>query len=100
MNKEFKASHFSNIEELLNCCDMWIKDEDYDAYCRWFDMGAMEEIVNYISYLRQALNEIKKYTKQEINDCLKKAGPFVRADTNQKYKCLNDILQIIDKYMK
>ncbi len=48
MNKDktFKASHFENIQELINTCKMWIRDDDYDAYCRFFDMGAMEELLN------------------------------------------------------
>jgi hypothetical protein len=44
-NKEFKASHFNNIQELIDTCKMWIKDDDYDAYCRFFDMGAMQELI-------------------------------------------------------
>ena len=30
--KEFKADHFKNIEELIQHCKMWINDDDYDAY--------------------------------------------------------------------
>lgn len=44
--KTFKASHFENIQELLDTCKMWIRDDDYDAYCRFFNMGAMEELLN------------------------------------------------------
>lgn len=91
MNKEFKASHFDNIEELLKHCDMWIKDEDYDAYCRWFDMGAMEEIVNYANDLEQTLNEIKELV-EELSDNTDDTTCYdIDKDTKE------DILQIIDK---
>lgn len=53
--KEFKADHFENIEELVKTCKMWVTDDDYDAYCRFFDIGAMEEILNFISTLQKEL---------------------------------------------
>lgn len=59
--KEFKADHFENIEELVKTCKMWVTDDDYDAYCRFFDMGALEEILNYISNLQK---ENEKYKKE------------------------------------
>lgn len=51
--EKFKASHFDNIEELIKTCKMWIKDDDYEAYCRFFDMGAMEELIKEIQQLEK-----------------------------------------------
>lgn len=63
--EEFKADHFKNIEELLEHCDLWIKTEDYDAYCRFFDMGAMEEIYNYTKILQQENEDLRVTIKND-----------------------------------
>ena len=65
MSEKFKASHFDNIDDLLKHCDMWLQDDDYDAYCRFFDIGAMEELNNYINSLQQRIDKAIKYI--EIN---------------------------------
>lgn len=59
--RKFKASHFENIQELIASCIIWIKTDDYDAYCRFFDMGAMEELIKELNNLK----EIEKSHKEE-----------------------------------
>lgn len=59
--RKFKASHFENIQELIASCMIWIKTDDYDAYCRFFDMGAMEELIKELNNLK----EIEKSHKEE-----------------------------------
>lgn len=66
--KEFKADHFENIEELVKTCKMWVTDDDYDAYCRFFDMGAMEEILNLIFNLQKELDKKDKVINNLYED--------------------------------
>lgn len=58
MNKEFKADHFNNIDDLIKNCELWIRDEDKDDYYRFFDFGAMQELINYIYKLEKELDNI------------------------------------------
>ena len=58
--KNFKASHFENIDELIKTCEMWIQDDDWEAYCRFFDMGAMEELINLIEKQSKEIEELKE----------------------------------------
>ena len=58
--KKFKSSHFENIDELIKTCKIWIKDDDWDAYCRFFDMGAMEELINLIEKQQKEIEHQKE----------------------------------------
>lgn len=42
------TDHFSTMEELIKTCKMWIVDDDYDAYYRFFDFNCMKELINLI----------------------------------------------------
>lgn len=63
--KKFKASHFENIDELIKTCKMWVEDDDWDAYCRFFDMGAMEELINLIEKQSKEIEEYKILLKKQ-----------------------------------
>lgn len=63
---KFKADHFKNIEELINNCKMWINDSDYDAYCRFFDMGAMEELIKELDREKEKNKELVSRWKNSI----------------------------------
>ncbi len=67
-DKKFKASHFENIYELIKTCKMWITDDDYDAYCRFFDMGAMEELLNLIEKQEKLIQGLNKQADELVDD--------------------------------
>lgn len=80
--KEIQTSHFKTIDELIQTCKMWIKDDDYDAYCRFFEFDCMKELINLIQKQQE---ELKKKDK-EI-DLLTK---FVENNISEK-KLINEI---------
>lgn len=102
-DKTFKASHFENIQELLNTCKMWIRDDDYDAYCRFFDMGAMEELLNelekykelYIRTLGHSLNNSIKQNNKHNND-LGALNEGWKIELNKKDKIIDAMAKFID----
>lgn len=64
-NFKFKADHFEDISELIETCNLWTIDDDYDAYCRFFDMGAMQELISFINFIKMN-NEQQKKTIIEL----------------------------------
>ena len=62
--KEFKASHFDNMKELLDTIKVWLENEEdygtlYDDFNRYFDSGAMEEMYYYIKQLEAKTNQLE-----------------------------------------
>lgn len=88
--KKFKASHFENIDELIKTCKMWIQDDDWDAYCRFFDMGAMEELINLIKKQSKEIEELKeenkKYIVQLTDEQYRKLVDIIRDETSKEWK--------------
>ena len=76
MNKEgkdFKASHFDNMKELLDTIKVWLKNEEdygtlYDDFNRYFDTGAMEEMYYYINQLETNRDEVIEYLKYALDE--------------------------------
>lgn len=103
--EEFKASHFDNINELIETCKMWIKDDDYDAYCRFFDMGAMEELIKEITRIKEesipraAVKKIETYCKQELafERRLKKENRTPDEFNQGRFYTCENILEILNK---
>lgn len=91
-NKTFKASHFENIQELLDSCKMWIRDDDYDAYCRFFDMGAMEELLNELEKKNTQINLHKK-----LYENLQQDFESYKNDKDINYLDRNHHQQLADK---
>lgn len=50
---EIKASHFKTMKELLEHLKMWERDDDYDAYCRFFDYECSYAMAHYIEKLQK-----------------------------------------------
>lgn len=94
--KEFKADHFENIEELVKTCKMWVTDDDYDAYCRFFDMGAMEEILNLISNLQKELDKSNKRINMCI-DLLNGEGCLNYDTYEEKIKYIDKLIELENK---
>jgi len=66
--ERFKASHFENIEDLLENIKLWIINEDIYAFHRFFDFGAMEELFKELTKYKDAdkdklTNEIEQLRK-------------------------------------
>lgn len=47
------TDHFETLEELLETCKMWINDNDYDGFSRFFEMQCMEALIDYIDKLEK-----------------------------------------------
>lgn len=92
MSEKFKASHFDNIDDLLKHCDMWLQDDDYDAYCRFFDIGAMEELNNYINSLQQRIDKAI-----ELCNIILKNEPL---ENNPNYDLIDQIASIKSELLK
>ena len=58
--EEIKTDHFKTMEELLKHLKMWEKDDDYEAYCRFFDERCAYEMAHYIDKLQKENLEQKK----------------------------------------
>lgn len=58
--EEKKATHFENIEDLISNCKNWIYEEDKEAFHRWFDFGAMEDLINLIEKQNKELGPIRE----------------------------------------
>ena len=43
--EEIKMDHFENFEELIKTCKMWIRDDDIDAYYRFFEFNCMKALL-------------------------------------------------------
>ena len=43
--EEIKMDHFENFEELIKTCKMWIRDDDIDAYYRFFEFNCMKVLL-------------------------------------------------------
>lgn len=43
--EEIKMDHFENFEELIKTCKMWIRDDDIEAYYRFFEFNCMKTLV-------------------------------------------------------
>lgn len=43
--EEIKMDHFENFEELIKTCKMWIREDDIDAYYRFFEFNCMKALV-------------------------------------------------------
>lgn len=68
--EEKKATHFANIEDLISSCKNWIYEEDIDAFYRWFDFGAMEDLLNLIEKQNNRLEQLEKENKElKANQC-------------------------------
>lgn len=84
MNKEIKTDHFKTLNELLETCKMWIEEEDWYAYNRFFEMQCMEEMYEYIVKLQQENKELHnkidkledelEWYKQECDDLEMRIG--------------------------
>ena len=61
--EEKKATHFANVEDLISSCKNWIYEEDRDAFYRWFDFGAMEDLINLIEKQNNRLEQLEKENK-------------------------------------
>ena len=60
MDKEIKTDHFKTLNELLETCKIWIDEEDWYAYNRYFEMQCMKEMYKYIVELQQENQKLKK----------------------------------------
>ena len=63
--EELKMDHFENFEELIKTCKMWIRDDDIDAYYRFFEFNCMKTFV--IAYEKEK-EENKKWKDYVVND--------------------------------
>lgn len=61
--EEKKATHFANVEDLISNCKNWIYEEDRDAFYRWFDFGAMEDLINLIEKQNKRIEELERDNK-------------------------------------
>lgn len=79
MNKEIKTDHFRTLEDLLENCKMWIREEDYYAYNRYFEMQCMEEMYEYIVELQQENEKLNHYKLlyQKVKDRNDKAIEYI-----------------------
>ena len=73
--EEKKATHFANVEDLISNCNNWIYEEDRDAFYRWFDFGAMEDLINLIEKQNKRIDELEKELEpiRELNIPVKTA---------------------------
>ena len=62
-----QTDHFKTMEELINTIKFWKIDNDYAAYCRFFDIRCAFELVNKIEKQQTEINELKNKLCQKIN---------------------------------
>lgn len=90
--EEFKSNNFNDIEDLIKTCKMWIRDEDWDALGRWFDLGALEELINYIEKQQK---QIKEISKKYVDLCFE-AGK-IKADLDIAERVIDKMADYIAK---
>ena len=58
--EEIKMDHFENFEELIKTCKMWIRDDDIDAYYRFFEFNCMKALVTAYEKEKEKNKELEK----------------------------------------
>lgn len=61
--EEIKMDHFENFEELIKTCKMWIRDDDIDAYYRFFEFNCMKALVTAYEKEKEKNKELEKQYK-------------------------------------
>lgn len=61
MSEEINTDHFSTMEELLEHLKNWERDDDIDAYYRFFSPNCAFELANKIEKQQKEIEERNKY---------------------------------------
>ena len=65
--EEIKTDHFKTMEELLKHLKMWEKDDDYEAYCRFFDERCAYEMAHYIDKLQKENEDMREELQMYVD---------------------------------
>ena len=55
---KIETDHFETMEELIKTCKMWIKDDDWEAYNRFFEMRCMEAFIKELDRKDTEINKL------------------------------------------
>ena len=84
--EEIKMDHFENFEELIKTCKMWIRDDDIDAYYRFFEFNCMKTLVT--AYEKEK-GENVKLRLQDI--------PLIEGELKAYKDRVNELKQEVEK---
>ena len=66
MSEKINTDHFSTMEDLLEHLKIWEKDDDIDAYYRFFSPNCAFELANKIEKQQKEIEELKEKEKNLI----------------------------------
>lgn len=66
--EEIKMDHFENFEELIKTCKMWIREDDIDAYYRFFEFNCMKALITAYEKEKEKNKELNKLKGFEMLD--------------------------------
>ena len=66
--EEIKMDHFENFEELIKTCKMWIRDDDIDAYYRFFEFNCMKKLVTAYEKEKAKNKDAREYIYDLLNN--------------------------------
>ena len=66
MSEKINTDHFSTMEDLLEHLKNWERDDDIDAYYRFFSPGCAFELANKIEKQQKIIEEYKDKMKEKI----------------------------------
>lgn len=98
-----KTDHFKTIDELIKTCSIWIKDDDYDAYYRFFGFDCMRELVDLIQNQQSELEKKDKIISEIITQYQFTDGIDVKNycdDKLRKYRCIENCENCIKQYFE
>ena len=61
MSEKINTDHFSTMEDLLEHLKNWERDDDIDAYYRFFSPGCAFELANKIEKQQKIIEEYKEH---------------------------------------
>lgn len=63
--EEIKMDHFENFEELIKTCKMWIRDDDIEAYYRFFEFNCMKTLVTAYEKEKEKNKELEESNQEK-----------------------------------
>ena len=91
MSKKINTDHFSTMEDLLEHLKNWERDDDIDAYYRFFSPSCAFELANKIEKQQKEIKELKEINednaeKSLLNDIFIKNNYISKNKIRQKIK--------------
>lgn len=88
--EEIKMDHFENFEELIKTCKMWIRDDDIDAYYRFFEFNCMKALVT-------AYEKEKEKNKKLLSDNIESFQKYFSEEFNKRFISIDKLKEIVDE---